>query len=105
MTAFIFGGAPGSGELVVLFLAVLVLFGAKRLPGIARNMGKALEEFRRAARDVSDEIMRADTTAARRSEPRRLPRQDAPDQPASPERDDGAEPNDADHDDEPDRAS
>lgn len=54
-------GAPGSSELILIFVAVLLLFGAKRLPSIARNMGKALEEFRRAARDVTDEIMRAET--------------------------------------------
>lgn len=54
-------GAPGSSELILIFVAVLLLFGAKRLPSIARNMGKALEEFRRAARDVTDEIMRAES--------------------------------------------
>ena len=57
--AFLLGGSPGGGELLVVFLAVLVLFGSKRLPGLARSLGRALEEFRRAARDVSDEIKKA----------------------------------------------
>ena len=75
MTAFFFGGAPSSSELILVFVAVLLLFGAKRLPGIARNMGKALEEFRRAARDVTDEIMRAETET-RKSVSRSLARGD-----------------------------
>ena len=57
--AFLLGGSPGGGELLVVFLAVLVLFGSKRLPGLARSLGRALEEFRRAARDVTDEIKKA----------------------------------------------
>ena len=54
--AFLTGGTLGGGELLVVFLAVLVLFGSKRLPGLARSLGRALEELRRAARDVTDEI-------------------------------------------------
>ena len=59
--AFIFGGAPGGPEILLVLLVVLLLFGAKRLPEIARNLGKSMEEFKRAARDVTDEIMHADT--------------------------------------------
>ena len=51
---------PGAPEMILIFLAVLLLFGAKNLPKIARNMGRTLEEFRRAAHDVSSEIMNAD---------------------------------------------
>ncbi|MBU0678148.1 MAG: twin-arginine translocase TatA/TatE family subunit [Verrucomicrobia bacterium] len=65
-----FGGSPGGGELLIIFVVVLVLFGAKNLPEIARTIGKTLESLRRAARDVSDEIMRTDTPAPR---PRELP--------------------------------
>ena len=54
-----FGGAPGGGELLIIFVVLLLLFGAKKLPGIARNLGRTMEEFRRAARDVTDEIMSA----------------------------------------------
>jgi TatA/E family protein of Tat protein translocase len=56
----ILGGSFGSGEVLLIFVVVLLLFGSKNLPGIARSLGKALEEFRRAARDVSDEIVRGD---------------------------------------------
>jgi sec-independent protein translocase protein TatA len=54
------GGSIGSGEVLLIFVVVLLLFGSKNLPSIARGLGKALEEFRRAARDVSDEIVRGD---------------------------------------------
>lgn len=49
----LFGGS--GGETLVIFLVVLILFGAKRLPEIAQQLGKSLNEFRKAARDVIDE--------------------------------------------------
>ncbi len=60
MLAFFFGGAPSTPELLMVLVAVLLLFGAKRLPEIARGLGKSMEEFKKAARDVTDEIMHAD---------------------------------------------
>ncbi len=54
------GGSFGSGEVLLIFVVVLLLFGSKNLPAVARSLGKALEEFRRAARDVSNEIARGD---------------------------------------------
>lgn len=53
----LFGGSLGAGEVGLILIMALLLFGSKRLPGIARQLGKALEEFRRAARQVSDEIL------------------------------------------------
>lgn len=49
----LFGGS--GGETLVIFLVILVLFGAKRLPEIAQQLGKSLQEFRKAARDVIDD--------------------------------------------------
>lgn len=54
------GGSPGMGELLLIFFVFLLLFGAKKLPEIARNFGKAMEQFRRAADDVKREFMDAD---------------------------------------------
>ncbi|MBN1269508.1 MAG: twin-arginine translocase TatA/TatE family subunit [Kiritimatiellae bacterium] len=54
------GGSPGGGEILLVLLVLLLLFGSKRLPGIARALGKTLAEFRRATREVTDEIMRGD---------------------------------------------
>ena len=46
----------GPGELLLIFLVVLLLFGAKWLPEIAQGMGKGIREFKRAMKDTSDEI-------------------------------------------------
>ena len=46
----------GPWELLLIFLAVLLLFGAKRLPEIAQGMGKGIREFRKAMKDTTDEI-------------------------------------------------
>lgn len=52
-----FGGSPGAGEILLVLVVLLLLFGAGRLPAIARSLGRTLEEFRRAARDLSRDIM------------------------------------------------
>jgi len=57
-------GSPGPGEVIVLFLVILLLFGPKRLPQVARMIGKALSELRRASQDFRDQIMRIDETPA-----------------------------------------
>ena len=54
------GGSTGGGEVLLILVAALLLFGAKNLPHIARSIGRTVEEFRRAARDVKDEIMKAE---------------------------------------------
>ena len=44
----------GVGELLVIFLIILVLFGAKRLPEIGQALGKALKEFKKAIKGIED---------------------------------------------------
>ncbi len=46
----------GGGELVVVFGALLVLFGAKKIPEFAKGLGQAMKEFKKASADVSNEI-------------------------------------------------
>ena len=43
-------GNLGVGELLVILLILLFLFGARRLPEIARGLGRAIEEFRKQSR-------------------------------------------------------
>ena len=38
----------GTGELILIFLVILLLFGAKRLPELARGLGKGINEFKDA---------------------------------------------------------
>lgn len=44
---------PGPGELLIILLIVLLLFGASRIPQIARSLGEALKEFKKASKDDS----------------------------------------------------
>ncbi len=49
-------GSIGMSELLVLMLLILLLFGPKRIPELARSLGKSLNELRRAAEDVKEEL-------------------------------------------------
>lgn len=49
-------GSIGPGELLVIFLIILLLFGAKKLPEIAKSLGKGIQEFKKAAQDVKEEF-------------------------------------------------
>ena len=44
----------GMGELVVILLIALLLFGANRLPEIARSLGKAVQEFKKGMKGIDD---------------------------------------------------
>jgi sec-independent protein translocase protein TatA len=46
----------GPWELALIFLVILLLFGAKRLPDIAHGMGKGIREFKKAVKDTQGEI-------------------------------------------------
>ncbi len=46
---------PGMGELVIIFLIVLVLFGAGKIPKIAKDMGGGIREFKKAISGESDD--------------------------------------------------
>jgi sec-independent protein translocase protein TatA len=46
----------GASELFIIFLIVLLLFGSKRLPELARGIGKSMRDFKKAADDVKKEI-------------------------------------------------
>ena len=46
----------GTWELVVIFLAVLLLFGGKKIPEVARGLGKGIREFKKAAGDIQREM-------------------------------------------------
>jgi len=54
-------GFPGGWEWIIIFLVILLLFGAKRLPDLARGLGKGISEFRKAAKEVSQEIQTDDS--------------------------------------------
>jgi sec-independent protein translocase protein TatA len=49
----------GGWEWVIVILAVLLLFGAKKIPELARGLGTGIKEFKKATREVTDEIQNA----------------------------------------------
>ncbi len=49
-------GNLGTPEIILIVLVILLFFGAKKIPEIAQGLGKGIREFRKAARDVQDDI-------------------------------------------------
>lgn len=66
-TVFAFLGMPGGLEWVVLGLVVIVFFGAKRIPEIARGFGKGIREFKDATKDIKKEIDNTGNTESEQS--------------------------------------
>jgi len=46
----------GAQELLLIFLVLLFLFGAKRIPDIAAGLGRGIRDFKKALKDAEDEI-------------------------------------------------
>ena len=46
----------GTPEILIIGLIILILFGAKRIPEFMQGLGKGVREFKKAARDIQDEI-------------------------------------------------
>jgi sec-independent protein translocase protein TatA len=68
-----FIGSLGGQEIMLIFLVVLLLFGAKKLPELARGIGKSMGEFKKARDDFEKEITRADTDVRVKSAPGKEP--------------------------------
>ena len=49
-------GMPGPTEWVVILMIVLVLFGAKKLPELAKSLGQGMNEFRKARQEFDKEL-------------------------------------------------
>ncbi len=64
-------------ELLIVFLAILLLFGAKRLPEIGSSLGKGLRQFKDSVTDVEGEIRGEITGSNDTSAPQEAPREPA----------------------------
>lgn len=47
-------------EIIIILVVVLLLFGSKRLPELARSIGRSLQEFKRGMKDITDDIKKDD---------------------------------------------
>ena len=59
----------GGAELGVLFLVILLIFGPSQIPKMARGLGQALREFRKAQREIGDELNREETAEKPENKP------------------------------------
>jgi sec-independent protein translocase protein TatA len=55
-------GLPGGMEMLVILMIVVLLFGANKLPALARSSGQAMGEFKRGREDVERELREATST-------------------------------------------
>jgi sec-independent protein translocase protein TatA len=62
-----FAAFLGGMEWIIVLLAVLLLFGAKKIPELAKGLGTGIKEFKRATKEVTDEIQNAPTAQTGKS--------------------------------------
>lgn len=77
-------GSFGMGEMIFIFLIVLLLFGAKRLPEIGSSLGKGIREFKSSVREIEHELKVPDRQIHRSTPP--------PEERVAPTDDDDGEP-------------
>jgi sec-independent protein translocase protein TatA len=49
----------GGGQIILILALILIFFGARRIPELARGLGQGIREFKKATREVTDEIQNA----------------------------------------------
>ena len=49
----------GGGQIVLILLLVLIFFGARKLPELAKGLGQGIKEFKKATREVTEEVQRS----------------------------------------------
>ena len=59
----------GGSEIGLVFLIILLIFGPSQIPKMARGLGQALREFRKAQREITDEVNREEPPADKPDKP------------------------------------
>jgi sec-independent protein translocase protein TatA len=55
-TAPLFGAIPGGPEMIVILLVLVLLFGANKIPKLARSTGQAMGEFKKGREQIEEEL-------------------------------------------------
>jgi TatA/E family protein of Tat protein translocase len=63
----------GGTELLVVFVIILLVFGPSQIPKMARGLGEAMKEFRKAQREIGDEIKGEDAANRKPDQERPAP--------------------------------
>lgn len=56
METLLFLGNLGTGEIIIIAVVILLLFGAKRIPELMKGVGKGIKSFKEGIKGVEDEI-------------------------------------------------
>jgi sec-independent protein translocase protein TatA len=56
MTTLGFFQNMGGGSMILIILVILLLFGAKRIPELARGLGRGIREFKDATKDIQNDL-------------------------------------------------
>jgi sec-independent protein translocase protein TatA len=59
----------GGGEIGLIFLIILLIFGPSQIPKMARGLGEAMREFRKAQREITDEVNREEPPTQKPDKP------------------------------------
>ena len=59
----------GGSEIGLVFLIILLIFGPSQIPKMARGLGQALREFKKAQREITDEVNREDPPTDKSDKP------------------------------------
>ena len=60
MKTLLFLGNIGMGEIIVLALIVLLLFGGKKIPELMKGLGKGVKSFKKGVREIENEVKEID---------------------------------------------
>jgi len=72
----------GGGEIILILALILILFGARKLPELAKGLGQGIKEFKKATKEVTDEVQSAMDDHPSPPPQKRLPSNNpAPEQP------------------------
>ena len=74
----------GGGEIILILALILILFGAKKLPELAKGLGQGIKEFKKATKEVTDEVQSAMDEPSPPPQ-KRLPQNNPQPQPEQPE--------------------